>query len=313
MERYLSRMIKFVATVAVTAIAAISIIGFADSAAAGVGDSCSDRFPETEWMTVRTGGVSIAVTGMTPALAARFDEEISLIDSWISDDMGPYSATVCLVSGESAFDSGRFEASSRRFHARSDLPEQLLVLNVERVGFVAPAAAYALAQHALWQNNGDEAFPEPIASAIGQWYRARILGRLDQYHKDVMFSNLFDTESIVDWTSSVQKPVQDWDPETNFAPIGDFIDFAVDTHGTEVLRETDGERWSQIEGEWRVSLRNDLRGRDTDTTGWIGGVALTTGSVLVALIAITLGLIAKYRTKRRRETPPPIPGFFSES
>ncbi|GMQ94327.1 MAG: hypothetical protein BMS9Abin12_1815 [Acidimicrobiia bacterium] len=306
-------MIKLVATVAVAAFAAISVVGSSGPAAAAVGDSCSIRFPETEWVTVRSGGVSIEVTGMTPALATRFDEEISLIDGWISDDIGPYSVTVCLVSGESAFDSRRYEGGSRRFHAHSDLPDQLLVLNVERIGFVAPAAAYALAQHALWQHNGNEGFPEPIASVIGQWYRARILQRLDQYHRDVMFSNLFDTESIIDWTSSIQKPVQDWDPETNFAPIGDFMDFAVETHGTEVLRETDGERWSQIEGEWRVSLRNDLRGRDSDTTGWIGGVALTTGSVLVASIAITLGLIAKYRRKRRRETPPPIPGFFSES
>jgi hypothetical protein len=87
----------------------------------------------------------------------------------------------------------------------------------------------------------------------------------------------------------------------------------VATHGTEVLLVTSGERWSEIEGEWRVGLRNDLRGRDTDTTGWIGGVALTVASIVVALVAITLGLLAKHRKKVRPSTPAPIPGFFSET
>ncbi|RLE15882.1 MAG: hypothetical protein DRJ28_02965, partial [Actinobacteria bacterium] len=72
-----------------------------------------------------------------------------------------------------------------------------------------------------------------------------------------------------------------------------------------------GERWSQIEGEWRTALRNDLRGSDTDSTGWIGGVALTVISVIVALIAIVLGLWAKHRKRARPQTPSPIPGFFS--
>lgn len=227
--------------------------------------------------------------------------------------MGRLSATVCLVSGESSFDSARYESGSYRFHAHSDLGERLLVLNVERVGFITPASAYALAQHALWQHNGNEPFPVPIAKVIGQWYRARILDRLELYHADAMYGNFFDTDAIVDWTSSTQQPIQDWDPENNFSSIGDFVEFAVSTYGTGVLLETDGERWSQIEGEWRTALRNDLRGSDTDSTGWIGGVALTVISVLVALIAIVLGLWAKHRTKPRPQTPSPILGFFSES
>jgi hypothetical protein len=255
--------------------------------------------------------VSIEATGIAEELGDRFSSEIGLAAAWITDDVGPYSVTVCLVSDESSFDVSRFEAGSRRFHAHSDLPDRLFVLNIERFGFVAPAGAYALSQHALWQNNGDQPFPEPIADVVGHWYRARILERLEQYHRDVMFSNLFDTEAFIDWTARSQEPIQDWDPETNFLPIGDFMDFAVATYGTDVLLETDGDVWSEIEGEWRVSLRNDLRGRDTDTTGWIGGLALTVGSVVVALIAIALGLWAKHRRKAREETAPPIPGFFS--
>jgi hypothetical protein len=305
-------MNKFAQSVALVAMVTLFLSGQAEPAQATV-DSCSDRFPEATWDIIRTGPVSIETTGIAPGLAERFREEIALVDGWITEDMGPYSATVCLVSEESSFNTARYESASRRFHAHSDLPSRLFVLNVERVGFVAPAAAYALSQHALWQQNGNEAFPVPIAEVVGQWYRARVLERLEQYHRDVMYGNFFDTDAIVDWTSSTQQPVQNWDPETNFASIGDFMEFAVATYGTDVLLETDGDRWSQIEGEWRVALRNDLRGRDTGTTGWIGGLAFTVTSVLVALIAIMLGLWAKHRKKARPETPAPIPGFFSHS
>jgi hypothetical protein len=300
------------ATIAVLALVAATMIGSAGFASAAPTD-CAVRFPEAEWTTLREGPVSVEATGMTPELSGRFNDEIAIAHGWIADEIGPFSTTVCLVAGESNFDAARFESGSRRLHAYSDLPERLFVLNTERFGFVAPASAFALSQHALWQNNGDQPFPEPIAGAIGHWYRARILDRLEQYHRDVMFGNLFDTEASIDWTSSSQKPVQSWDPETNFAPIGDFVDFAVATYGTDVLLETSGARWAEIEGQWRVGLRNDLRGRDTDTTGWIGGVAITAMSILIALVAITIGLVAKYRKKERLPTPSPIPGFFSET
>ena len=298
--------------IAVIAFVVVTIIGSAGSVSAAPTD-CGVRFPEAEWTTLREGPVTVEATGMTSDLSARFNDEISVAHGWIVDEIGPFSTTVCLVSNESSFDVERLELGGRRLHAYSDLTERLFVLNTERFGFVAPASAFALSQHALWQNNGDHPFPEPVAGAIGHWYRARILERLEQYHRDVMFGNLFDTEASVDWTSSSQEPVQSWDPETNFDPIGDFVDFAVATYGTEVLLETGGARWAEIEGQWRVGLRNDLRGRDTDTTGWIGGVAITAMSILIALVAITLGLVAKHRKRERLPTPAPIPGFFSDT
>lgn len=303
-------MNKFAQTSALLALASVFVFGHIGPVQAS-DDSCSDRFPEATWDVIRTGPVSIETTGIAPGMADRFLQEIALVDGWITADMGQYATTVCLVSDQSSFDFARYESGSLRFHAHSDLPDRLFVLNVERVGFVAPASGYALAQHALWQHNGNEPFPVPVAKVIGQWYRARVLDRLEQYHSDVMFGNFFDTNAIVDWTSSTQQPIQNWDPENNFASIGDFMEFAVSTYGTDVLLETDGERWSQIEGEWRVALRNDLRGSDTDSTGWIGGVALTVVSVLFALITIVLGLWAKHRRRDRTVTPPPIPGFFS--
>jgi hypothetical protein len=127
-----------------------------------------------------------------------------------------------------------------------------------------------------------------------------------------MVENFFDTDAVIDWTETEQAQVLDWDPERNFQAIGDFIDFAVAEYGNAILVETDGARWSEIEAEWRVALRNDLTGRTTPTTEWVIGVAIVTIVLIIAIAAIGLGLWSKHRRRHRPDTAPAIPGFFSE-
>jgi len=297
----------------VTAAVAVLVGGIGSRAAnASQGESCAVRFPETDWTSAKTGPVSIETTGVPSGFADRFAGEAALAQGWINDEIGATAVTICLVDNDSSFDVTSYVSGSQRFHARMDMNDQLLVLNTERVGFVGPAMAWSMAHHALWQNGGSGPHPEPIASVIGQWYRARILDRLDLYHRDVMVENFFDTESVIDWTEDEQQPVLDWDPERNFQAIGDFIDFAVSEYGTDVLVEDDGTRWSEIEAEWRVALRADLTGRTTPTTEWIIGVAIAVGVLAIALVAIGLGLWSKHRRKPRPDTAPAIPGFFSD-
>jgi hypothetical protein len=295
-------------------IAAVAIAGgvLAVPAEASADVTCAQRFPQVEWDLVTDGDVSVAVSGVPDAMADRFGSEIELSTGWITDDIGSFETVVCLVGEDAAFVGDQFASGSIGFHAHSDLEEQFVVIETQRPGFVGPAAAYALAHQALWQNNG-EAFPEPIASVIAQWYRARVLERLDLYHAEVMFENFFDTDAVIDWTEGLQEPVQNWIPENNFRAIGDFVDFAVAEHGTEVLLETDGATWSEIEGEWRLDLRSDLTGRDTPTTDWLLGVGIAALIIVGALVAIALGLWSKHRRKGRAATAPPVPGFFSEN
>lgn len=294
--------------------AALIVVGLsAPSASARTGDSCADRFPEVAWVPVHDGPVSIEATGVTPGIAARFMREAALVEGWINQEIGAVSLTLCLVANDSDFDVTRYVSGSQRFHSRMEMDEQLLVINTERVGFVGPAIAWSMAHHALWQAGGSTPHPEPISSVVGQWYRARILDRLDLYHRDVMVENFFDTESVIDWTETEQAQVLNWDPERNFQAIGDFIDFAVSEYGTDVLVETDGARWSEIEAEWRVALRSDLTGRTTPTTEWVVGIAIVTVLLIIATTAIGLGLWSKHRKRERPDTAPAIPGFFSDS
>ncbi|MGI9667787.1 MAG: hypothetical protein ACR2N2_11960 [Acidimicrobiia bacterium] len=291
-------------------VGALGIIASPVSAAAG---SCADRFPETSWVEVSSGAVSVEATGVRPGFADRFNREVKLVEGWLNDDIGPFSATVCLVDNESAFDTSPYVQGSQRLHARMEMDDGLLLLSTQRIGLVGPAVAFGLTHHALWQHGQEGGHPEPLSSVIGQWYRARILDRLELYHRDVMVENFFDTEAVIDWTESSQPAVRDWDPEQNFQAVGDFIDFAVAQYGTEVLLETDGERWSEIEGEWRTALRVDLTGRTTPTTEWIVGITLVVVALVVATSAAALGIWSKRRKRRRAPTASPIPGFFSDS
>lgn len=311
-ERYRSSVKTIRRHLIIVGVLAFALTGMATPAHA-VSEGCADRFPDVVWTQVSAGDVSVYVAGVPPAMAERFAGEIALVAGWITDDIGTFEVDVCLVDNELRFIGDEYVSGSRQFHAHQDLEERFVLLNTQRPGFVGPAAAFALTHQALWQNNGDRPFPEPIAGVIAQWYRARILDRLEYYHRDVMVENFFDTESVIDWGASAQEPIQDWDPEANFRSIGDFVDFAVATYGTAILAEKDPATWSRIEGEWRTSLRADLTGRDTPTTDWLLGVGVAVGIIVVAIVAITLGLISKHRRKKRVETSPPIPGFFSES
>ncbi len=309
-RRYLSPVKSFALSLAAVGIAAS--VALAGSPSRAAVPSCAERFPEATWRTESVGPISIESSALTQALADRFVGEIDLAAGWILDEIGPFEVTVCLVGVESTFDRTRWVSGSQRFHAYMDMDSRLFAVNTDRTGFVGPASAWALAHHALWQHGVEGGNPEPISSVIAHWYRARLLDRLDLYHVDVMVDNFFDTEAVISWTADRQTPTLEWDPETNFTAIGDFIDFAVAQHGTEVLLESDPRRWSDIEAEWRVALRADLTGRTTPTTGWIAGVSIALAIVLVALVAAAAGIYSKRRRRRRPPTGEAIPGFFSE-
>lgn len=291
----------------------VSVFGYVAPATA-VDLSCAERYPEASWAVIADGPVSVHGSGVPGGIAQRFRGETELISGWVVDEIGPVTMTVCLVGDESSFDRSRYRVGSQQFHVVTDLEEAFFAMDTKgSVGLVAPALAFGISQQALFQNNGNAPFPQPIADVISQWYRARVLQRLPYYHRSQLGANWFQSESLVDWTSSEQDIERRWDPERNASSIGDFIDYAVATYGTDVLLETDGETWSRVESEWRTALKAELTGRTTPTTGWIMGAALVIGVVVLTVLFAGIGLYRKHRRKERPETAPPIAGFFADS
>ncbi len=281
-------------------------------ARANAAEGCAAAYPEAVWTAraVTTPGLVVEVADVPDGLAARFARELDTAAGWIVDEIGSVSATVCIADPGGSFDAGRFERPGVRFHAVRDLEAGRITLSAERVGQVGPAGAFALAHLALWQRSDHAGWPEPLATAIARWYRARMLDRIVLDHAAIRIANFFDTEARIDWATSRQQPVVEWDPETNDGLLGDMIDFAVGTEGPEVLTDPDPARWTAIEARWRTALRNELRGSEDDSTGWKGGLVFTLGAVALAVVVALAGFISKRLGRRRPPTPPPIPGFF---
>lgn len=275
---------------------------------------CGALYPEAEWTVISEGSISIEGSAIPDGIAERFRNEAALIGGWVTNEIGPVDMTVCLVGDESSFDRSRYVVGSQQFHVVTDLETALFAMDTKgAVGLVAPALAFGVSQQALYQNNGNQPFPQPIADVISQWYRARVLQRLPYYHRSQLGSNWFESESLVDWTVTEQDLQRSWDPERNGSSIGDFVDFAVSNYGNEILRETDGATWSDVESEWRTALRVELTGRTTPTTGWIAGAAFVVGVVLLTIVMAGVGIYRKRKKTKRADTAPPIAGFFVDS
>jgi hypothetical protein len=286
---------------------------------------CAEVFPDTEWTAIEGLAVDVGVAGVAEGQIERFSEEIEASAVRIQADMGGLEGVaVCLASRDAEFDTSAYVAPTKRFHALLDGREKVLALSTERVGAIKPAAAFGLAQLALWNNSGGEGWPEPLASTIAHWYRAIALDRLDQYHVEVMGADFgvdpvtgesnygldFTTDPRIDWVEYAQPASRTWDPLTNDEPIGDFIEYTVTLEGSSVLLDTDEDSWTRREEAWRVALLQDLTGRTTPTTGWRTGVMMA-----VAIVIFASGMaIGGWYSKRRKppiETPPPVPGLFA--
>ncbi|MCB1246167.1 MAG: hypothetical protein KDB69_02750 [Acidimicrobiia bacterium] len=290
----------------------IVLVGVALPAVAAT-PSCGDLYPEARWDVVDDGPVRIEVSDMTKGLAARFDDEIGMATGWIVDEVGPVELTICLVDEASAFDRDRYRNGSEQFHVVSDLDRRFVAMDTRRqTKFVAPAMAFAVSQHALFQNNGGP-FPEPLASTIGYWYRARTIEQLPYDRRTQRGANLFSTDARIEWTAGSQEPVRAWDPERNESSIGAFIDYVVDRHGPSVMLDTTPQTWADLEAEWRTSMRIDLTGSANPTTGWRVGAAMVVGVVVIGSLMAGVGIYRKHRRRDHPETPEPIPGFFVDS
>ena len=206
--------------------------------------------------------------------------------------------------------------NAQRFHAVLDHPNDALVLSAENPGNIKRSSAFGLPHLALWNLSGDEGWPEPLASTIAHWYRARALDRMAQYRVESTGADFsvdpvtgegnfgldFSTEARIEWTESVQIDVRSWDPSRNEAPIGYFIEYTVAQEGLGALTDVDPDAWRSREEAWRTSLLVDLTGRTEPTTEWILGLSIALLFVVVAAVFATAGIVQKRRRTRSRST-----------
>ncbi len=314
--------------VRVSFVAALLVLGVAVPASAQSDGGCAERFPEVEWAQLDTS-VDVYAAGVPAGHAERYAREINGAVAQVDEYFGPFEATVCLFDPNSGFDQSRFVSGSNRLHALLLPEDDLLVLSTENVGLTGSAAAFGLAHVAMWQHSGGVGYPEPQASTIAQYFRSEVRDRAIYDHAEAKSANFFGPEVVTPWSVGTQENPLAWDPgrgrTTGFGggydPVAtamaassthmaDLVRFGVTEEGAEFIMNPDPAVWTDLENRWRTSLTIELMGTEEPTRTWMGGLAIAVGIVVVAAIAVALGLLSKLRGRGHPETEAPIPGFF---
>ena len=291
------------------------VFAMANTADAQDATRCATLFPEAEWVAGESSILDIGFSAVPEGRAERFTAEIEATAAAVSSDIGGLEGSaVCVVGSDSAFDPAPYIERTKRFHAVLDHDNDVLLLSAASPGNIERAAAFGVPHLALWNLSGGVGWPEPLASTIGQWYRAVALDRMAQYRVQSTGADFsvdpitgegnfgldFSTEARIAWTESTQPALRTWDPSRNDAPIGYFIEYTVASEGPEVLADTDADTWQGREALWRQSLVSDLTGRTEPTTGWISGISLAVAVLVVAAVLAIGGFVMKRRRNRRR-------------
>jgi hypothetical protein len=304
--------------VACAIVAVVLLVPPAVAAAQSV-SPCEERFAEQEWIaTGDSGGIAAYRAALEPAVAERFADTAREVAALLQADLGAMpAATLCVFGPDARLDATGLLPEGQRLHAAAFAPEALLVIDAQQFRLVDEAIAFGLSHIALWHQAaevGAIGYPEPLASAVKQWYAARLSGKLEQHHSQMrvglFFSDPEGKAPPTDWFVANQDSTIVWNPEYQESPIGAFVADAVGRHGTGLLQAPDPDEWAAAEATWRSVLRDELLQGADRSQEWIGGALLAAGVVIGAA-----GLALWGRRQNRRKQVPMgeianVEGFF---
>ena len=281
--------------------AAVGVTVISAGAMSAQGAGCALISPEANWVKADrdTGSVAVFSADVSAGFLGRSLDDITDAMDLLDAELGGVGqVTVCLFAPQLKPRPEGITAAGQVLHAATLAGPGILAVEA-LPGTVRQTAGFGLAYLALWHQSGGSGYPEPLASAIGQWYSARLIDRLALHHVTMRRANLYTTGSIIDWTAGSQQETFVWNPQFHETPIGDIVEFAVKERGVEVLATPDAEVWSSIEADWRTQLRVELTGRATPTTRWVVGLGLV---FLLLLIAAATAQLRR-RAKRKLLVP----------
>jgi len=306
------------------ALLAVAVIAVSPHVGAQTESRCDQRFPEPVWtLVVAADGVAVYAAELESAVAVRFSDHAFEVASLLRSDLGAFpDTTLCLFGADVALDGSALQDAGllppgQRLHAARFADDALLFVDTQQARLVADAIALGFTHIALWQvasDAGATGYPEPLASAIAQWYAARLNGSLAAHRSTmrlaVFYSDPRGNAPASDWFAGAQEAMSVWNPEYQESPIGALVEDAVSQHGTSVLQEPQPEVWAAAELAWRAALRDELLQGADESRDWVGGVLIAGGA-----LAAAIGLALWGRRQRRRPQVPVgdiahVAGFF---
>ncbi len=260
--------------------------------------ACDDHFPEQPWERIgETEVLTVSAVGLGESQALRYSNEANTMMLLLEQDFGPLPALdLCIYGPDVRLDPTGLAPPGQLLHAAVFNESRTIYISALQPRFFTGNQAFGLAYAALWNvamEEGQTGYPEPLATTIGQWYLARVTDKLELHHSQMRGGAFFRDPSgegidALPWATNQQPAVYVWNPQFQESPMSDFIAYAVRTHGPEVLRDLDGERWADIEAAWSGDLREEaLEGRSSGNA-WMIGLAIVIGSVALAVLVAWL-------------------------
>ena len=154
------------------------------------GGACAERFPEVDWTRIQAP-VGVYVGSVPPGHAARYAEETTGGVTQINSYYGEFDATVCFFDRASGLDTSPYVSGSNRLHAMLFVDESLLLVATDNVGLTGSAAAFGLAQIAMWQFTDGAGFPEPQASTISEFFQSEVRNREVMDHAEAKAAGFY--------------------------------------------------------------------------------------------------------------------------
>lgn len=305
--------------VVVVAGAVAGVPAVASEAEAEIG--CADHFPFLSWNAIGSvGPIDVRTVAVDPQLSGRILDDVGdvvgLLDGELSlaDDLH-----VCVFGADASINDAGLLPPGQRVHAVVFGPDQVVAVDAQQLVLVEPAITYGIAYAALWATAaelGTVGYPEPLGTAVAQWYMARVGRRLEAHHASIRTATFFaDPEGraeSADWAMTMQEPVFVWNPEFIESPIGDLVEFAVARNGPAILRTPTSDVWAAVDADWRVALRDELLQGATGERAWRVGLGLVIGLIVVAVLLAFGHRRVKRRHRYQVGKTEPIPGFFDD-
>ncbi len=281
------------------------------SAAAAFAD-CGAQFPEEEWVLVgETDLLTVSSAGLSDAAGLRFADEAGATARLLEADFGTLPPLeLCVFGPDVRLDPEGLAPRGQQLHAVVFAEEGTIYVGGLQASLFDEAHSFGLAYATLWglaRRHGLDSYPEPLATVIGQWYMSRVAGKVDLHHSQMRSGAFFRDPSgggveTTDWTADRQPPIYVWNPQFQESPVGDLIGFAVETHGPEVLLDTDSARWSEIEQEWQAALREEALQGSGSGNAWLIGLAVVVGFVSLAILLAWLNRRSRRKIKEKMRT-----------
>jgi hypothetical protein len=257
-------------------------------------------------------------------MSDRFAADVQEIARQIQSEISGLDGTaVCLATPEVGLDAGDLVARGQRLHAVAFGAERMFAISAVEIRMVEDAIAFGLPHIALHQVGKElglaAGYPQPLASTIAHWYLARVNGNAERYHTELVVALFLDDpnpqeRTAADATRWVDGAAVDpflFDPQFVVSPMGDFIEYAVNARGVDVLRDPTQETWGALENEWRIAMRDELLEGRRGSWGAEWGVAIVVGVLLLAVALAWQNHRRKKRAAARRPTPPLDESLFT--